>query len=572
MPLPPRSLPPLLLLLLLLAPLPPARAVQANFHDATAEAGVAYVQSVEREPFECLLFQGFFCEPERMSGGAAVGDVDADGWPDLFVTRLGQSDRLFRNRGDGTFEDVTASSGLDAFVIDSNAAVFADVDRDGDADLYVTSIATRRFHLFINDGTGFFTEEARVRGAAVENDGAHVGFGLAVGDVNLDGYPDLVVGEWRPQFVDVGAVANTRLLVNRGDAAPGFFDDLPLGDPQASETFDFAPAILDLDRDGWPDIAIAGDFGTSQLYWNQGDGSFVEGALAAGVGTDENGMGSTFGDFDGDGTLDWFVTSIYDPADTCSTVECNWGNTGNRLYRGCGDRQFEDATDAAGVRDGAWGWGAAFFDPDNDGDEDLVMTNGVRFPDPAPDAAWEQDAMRFWRNAGDGTMTEMGAAVGLDDTGSGKGLLVFDYDRDGDQDLFVVNNPTGGLLLRNDGGNAADFVRVTLRGRASTTRGHGAVVLLRERKGQKPRMRVMGATSHFLGQSEPVVHFGLGPGSGLEEPIYKITVKWPSGEISRVYDVARRSHLMIVEPGPACGLLGLEPLLVLALARRRRLS
>ena len=152
---------------------------------------------------------------------------------------------------------------------------------------------------------------------------------------------------------------------------------------------------------------------------------------------------STFGDIDGDGLVDWFVTSIFDPDETCEVRECNWGYTGNRLYRNEGGRVFSDATDDAGVRNGAWGWGTTLFDSDNDGDLDLVMTNGVDFPDdevPEVDEPWNDDAMRFWRNDGRGGMTEMADAVGLTDTGSGKGLLVFDYDEDGDLDIFLVNN------------------------------------------------------------------------------------------------------------------------------------
>ena len=110
---------------------------------------------------------------------------------------------------------------------------------------------------------------------------------------------------------------------------------------------------------------MAGDFGTSQLLWNNGDGTFTNGTVAAQVGTDENGMGSTFGDYDGDGDLDWFVTSIYDPGVVpCNPNGCFWGASGNRLYRYDGNRTFTDTTDSADVRIGHWGWGAAFFDYD----------------------------------------------------------------------------------------------------------------------------------------------------------------------------------------------------------------
>jgi hypothetical protein len=120
------------------------------------------------------------------------------------------------------------------------------------------------------------------------------------------------------------------------------------------------------------DLAIASDFFTSQLFWNNGDGTFTDGTIPAGVGTDFNGMGSTFGDYDGDGDLDWFITNITADPDAPPTAFGGW----NRLYRNEGGRQFTDTTQEAGVRDARWGWGTTFFDYDNDGDLDLIATNG----------------------------------------------------------------------------------------------------------------------------------------------------------------------------------------------------
>ena len=138
-----------------------------RFTDVTEAAGVTYLQQNLREEGSCLLDGGFdgpgrgtFCDPERMSGGAAAGDYDNDGFVDLYVTRLDAPDILFRNKGDGTFEDVTAAAGLGAFLLKSNGAVWADIDNDGHQDLYVTTIADTRFYLFMNDGLGGFTEEA----------------------------------------------------------------------------------------------------------------------------------------------------------------------------------------------------------------------------------------------------------------------------------------------------------------------------------------------------------------------------------------------------------------------------
>ncbi len=579
-----------------LLPTPAPAAV--SFTDVTAAAGVSYVQHVgNSDPNLCLIqpldpvppellavwpeaaeeLEGLKCGPERFSGGAAVGDYDGDGWDDLFVTRLDAHDLLFRNKGDGTFEDKSLDAGLTAFVLPTNGAAWGDIDNDGDADLYVTTISDTRHYLFVNDGAGHFTEEAIPRGAAVSTPEQHIGFSVAFGDYDKDGGLDLVTTEWRiGGFVDLQAPSHARLLHNLWPASPGFFEDVtdaagvsfaglvPFGE------LSWAPAFTDLDLDGWQDLAVVGDARTSRLFWNDQDGTFTDGTVAAGVGTDENGMGSTFGDYDGDGDLDWFVSSIF-----CSVQP--QACSGHRLYRNEGSRGFSDQTDTANVRVGGAigsnfevGWGSAFFDPDNDGDHDLVMTNGVSFvavpgPFPLP--------LRFWRNDGPGVMPEVAAAAGLTDQGDGKGLLTFDYDQDGDLDLFVVNNAGAPVLYRNDGGNDNDWIRVRVRGRNSNRDGFGARVEVRVTPTSPPQVREIGASTHFLGQSERVAHFGLGPGPG--GPVHEVKVFWPKGYRSNILrDVARNQTLLVVEPlgRVRCG-LGAElclPLVLLIATRARR--
>ena len=165
-----------------------------------------------------------------------------------------------------------------------------------------------------------------------------------------------------------------RLLRNLGAERPGHFEDVTESagvgmDQVVSQTqneltegtFAFGSTFVDLDDDGWPDLAVASDFGTSRLFWNNGDGTFSDGTLDARVGTAQNAMGTTFGDYDADGDLDWFVTSVFSFR-TGSPGSGEQGlRDGNRLFRNDGDRRFSDMTDAAGVRNGSWGWGAAFF-------------------------------------------------------------------------------------------------------------------------------------------------------------------------------------------------------------------
>ena len=523
---------------------------QVVFTDVTLEAGVDYLQHEPQMAPNCIFGGGGLCEPERMTAGAAVADVDGDGNVDLYVTRLDATDILFLNNGDGTFRDGTLGSGLELFDLQTNGAAFADIDNDGDADLYVTTLGDEvgpprhlRYYLFVNDGTGVFTEDAMGRGLAIADGRDHRGYGVAVGDYDRDGWVDLHVNQWNPL-----SIPHTLLFRNRGAEAPGHFVDVTeAAGVRVDGVFAFASALADLNGDGWPDLSIAADFDTSRLFWNNGDGTFTNGTFEAGVGTDENGMGHAVGDLDGDGKLDWFVTSIYDPEETCDHQPCNWGYSGNRLYRNEGSELFVDATDTAGVRDGRWGWGAVMFDYDNDRDLDLAMTNGIDFPGSFADLAFNDDPMRFWINEGTPPMVEAAVATGLTDSGSGKGVLVFDYDNDGDLDLFHTKNGGHPRLYRNDGGNSNAWLRLDLVGTTSSREAYGTRVVIRG--GGEVQAREVGAGSHFLGQSERTVHFGLGDG---DDPIPTIRIRWSSGLVETLSGVPRNGTLTVVEGAGAC--------------------
>ena len=540
------------------------------FTNVTAAAGIDYVQFDTTNPVFRALDE-FPLEQTWMSGGGAAGDFDGDGWTDLYVTRLGETDILYRNRGDGTFEDVSVSAGLDLDLA-SNGVTAGDIDNDGDLDLYVTTIHETRNLLLINDGQGRFSEQAVARGAALDDGEVKWNYSATLGDYDGDGLLDLNTTEWG-QRSEGNSYA--RLLHNTGD---GNFEDVTVAagvDMTAppgyrAKTTSFTSRFSDLDGDGRADLVVASDFGNSKLFWNNGDGTFTDGTAAAGVGTDQNGMGLTIGDYDGDGRPDLFVTAIYD--DDHPPGLGNWGDTGNRLYRNLGGRQFDDVTDLAGVRDGSWGWGTSFLDFDNDGDLDLVMTNGVDFARVAFDTKWHDDTVRFWRND-DGVFTEVSDLVGVDDTGSGKGLFTLDYDNDGDLDLFIINNAGQPVLYRNDGGNENDWLNVQTVGSISNRDGIGAWITVTPTLGGDSLVWEVNAGSNFLSQNELAAHFGLGLG---DDPVYRVHIAWPSGLEQDYFNVSRNSTLTAYEqlatgtvvPEPASWLLALAALATIAAGHR----
>ena len=521
-------------------------AAAAVFTEVTLQAGINFSQWQPTTPDDPQLY---------MTGGAAAADYDNDGWIDLFVTRLDDTDILYRNLGDGTFQDVSTQAGFTQSRM-TNGATWGDIDNDGDQDLYVTVIqdVARRNYLYLNNGDGSFSEEALSRGVALSTQQLTDNFGSTFGDYDHDGYLDLFTVEWNS---DSGA-GNSRLFRNRGAANPGVFEDVTLaagvdtsvGNP-IGNSFAFAPTFADMDRDGHTDLVIAGDFGQSRLFWNNGDGTFSNGTASAGLGSDENGMGSAIGDYDGDGDLDWFVSSIYEAGGACGGLPiCNWGDSGNRLYRNDGGRTFTDVTDATGVREGGWGWGSVFLDYDNDGDLDLSHTNGVDFPAEPRGAIFANDPTKFWENDG-GVFTEVATQVGITDNASGKGMLTFDYDNDGDLDLFIMNNQGQPILYRNDGGNNNAWLRIKTIGTQSNQDGVGAqvTVLPDENAPDNLHYGEVMAGSHFLGQSERILHFGLADFAGIVD---RITVEWPTtGIIQVIEDITPNQLITLVEPGAA---------------------
>lgn len=525
---------------------------ELTFTDVTVSAGVDYLQHRYETPPSSNL-------QVYLTGGAAAADYDNDGFVDLFVTLADADDILFRNNGDGTFTDVTDQA-FDGFDLNAktNGAQWGDVDNDGDQDLYVTAIEFTRYFLFINDGNGHFTEAAVDRNADLTGADMHFGFSAAFGDYDLDGYLDLHTTEWRQDFqVKDGTPFNAKLFRNLGTENPGHFVDVtdmagvnmesvPYTNPNQENIFEaqsFSNRFTDLDNDGYPDLVIASDHTTSRLYWNNQDGTFTDGTVDSNTGTDHFGMGSSTADYDNDGDLDWYVTSIYDDLPDVPT------RNGNRLYRNDGNRVFTDVTDAANVRNGEWGWATSFADFDNDGDLDIAQTNGVDFLPPFFNPAVHEDFIddpcRMWLNNGDGTYVESASTTGFTDTRSGKGLLTFDYDNDGDLDVFITNNGEHPVLYRNDVANGNNWLKVKTIGTESNRDGICAFLTVTPDLGSPNDFlcREVNGGNNMISQDDRTVHFGLADDSQID----KLSIRWPSGITQVYFDVDCNQLLTITE-------------------------
>jgi hypothetical protein len=469
-------------------------------------------------------------------GTMAAADYDGDGDIDLYLTRTRRSPQiLFENRGDGTFQDVGEAAGVAGGGDSWLGPTFADTDGDGTLDLFVGGEGGEPARLFRNRGDRTFQDITSTSGI----DLSYTTLAAAFGDYDRDGWLDLLVTHYTVQLAEVPV--REYLWRNRGhgrfmpvSAASGI-----TGIRRTDQQFDFTftPNFADLDNDGWPDVLFASDFGTSLYFLNQRDGTFTNATTE--VISDENGMGTALGDYDRDGDLDWFVTSIWDPDGPFE----KWGATGNRLYRNRGDGTFDDATDAAGVRVGDWGWGVCFADLNNDGHLDLFHVNGHDIHD-ARAARYRDDPARLFVADGNNHFTERSAALGIEDRGVGWGVACFDYDRDGDLDIFVANRLQPPRLYRNDGGNRLNYLQVKLRGRAPNTEGIGA--RLYARTGEVTQMWEMRCGNNYVSQNPAEAHFGLGTATTIDE----LRVVWPQigAEPTVLHDVPANQYLVVTQP------------------------
>ncbi len=448
---------------------------ELRFTDVTEEAGVGH--------------RGY-------GMGAAVGDIDNDGYPDLYVTNFGPN-VLYRNNGDGTFSDVTRAAGVDDPRWSASAA-FLDYDRDGYLDLFVTNYVD-------------FT----VRG----NKACYA----PTGELDY-----CTPAAYRP--------VPDRLFRNDGG---GRFSDVSQAAGIAKA---YGPGLgvicADLNGNGWIDIYVANDGAANLLWLNQGDGTFREDALLSGVaysgdGIPQAGMGVTAADILEDGQVDLLVTNL--------TRE------GSVLYRNDGRGRFHDATREFGLLDPTFlvtGFGVEWFDYNNNGRLDLFSVNGaVTIVSSLRGSAYPyQQENKLFQNMGKGRFREitMEAGPALQLVEVSRGAAFGDIDNDGDIDIVVSNNNGPVRLLLNEVGAPSPWLMVRLEGTRDNRMGLGARVVLR-RQGQKPLWRRAHTDGSYLSAGDHRVHFGLGDGGAIEA----LEVHWPSGQVERWTDLPTNRKIVL---------------------------
>lgn len=528
----------------------PAAPGQIRFTDATAGAGLdwAVLNSAEGDKYQV----------ETMLGGLGVIDFDSDGWMDLYVANGAELpslrktgaeywNRLYRNRGDGAFEDVTERAGVEGAGYSMGVAV-ADYDNDGDQDLYVCGV--NRNTLYRNNGDGTFsdvTEAARVDGVDSHGDKLW-SVAAAWLDYDRDGLLDLFLSnycDWAPglDLVCGGLADGSRtychpdsyrgqtplLYRNRGD---GSFEEVSAETRIAVRGKGMGVSIGDFDNDGYSDIFVANDNHRNFLFRNLGNGRFKEQGVPIGVafngdGRFISGMGADFRDFDGDSLPDIVMTGL-----KRETFE---------LFRNQDGRYFEDFSLGSGMvaLSRPWsGWGCGLVDFDSDGLLDFFTANGdLDADDPQPN--------RIFRNVGGGSLRDVSAASGvaLERARLHRGVAFADFDNDGRVDAALTALNERPVLLRNvsSGGH---WLWLALEGTESNRSALGARVEARV-AGVAARVRTIANSVGYASASDLRLHLGLGDVRRVEE----IRVVWPSGREQTFRDVAAGQTLRIVEPG-----------------------
>jgi Flp pilus assembly protein TadD/peroxiredoxin len=535
------------------------------------------------------------------NNGIAAADFDNDGFDDLYICQPGGlPNRLYRNRGNGTFEDVTESAGVG--VLDNTAcAIFADFRNSGRQDLLV--VCGTGPLLFLNQGNGSF--EIKRDAFAFARDPQGTFTHAAVSDYDRDGkldiyfclysyYLGLDQYHYPVPYFDARNGPPNFLLHNEGD---GRFTDRTeaAGLNKNNNRYSFACAWQDSHSGGFPDLYIANDFGRSNFYRNNGDGTFTDVSTESHVEDVGAGMSASWSDTDNNGRPDIYAANMWSAAGQRITEQTRFHKggpenirdlyrrhaRGNSLYRNLDNGTFQNVSDQAGVAMGRWSWSSDFWDFDHDGYSDLYVANGyisgsehndlasffwrqvvAKSPDDStPTQAYERgwnalnELIRsdnswsgyernvMFANNHDGTFTEVSGAVGLDFIEDSRSFALADIDHDGRLEIILKNRNAPQLrIIRNALRDIGQSVSFRLRGTKSNRDAIGSTILLEA--GPLKQTKSLQAGSGFLAQHSKELFFGLASHSG---PV-RATVQWPSGHTQSFEDIPI-GHRVEIEEG-----------------------
>jgi tetratricopeptide (TPR) repeat protein len=535
------------------------------------------------------------------NNGICCGDIDNDGFDDLYVCQpAGLPNRRYRNRGDGTFEDVTESAGVG--VLDNcPCALFADIDNDGHQDLIVVRVDGPL--LFLNQGKGRFRLKPEAFRFANPPQGTFTGAALA--DYDRDGLLDIYfclysyyIGldqyHFPAPYYDAQNGPPNFMMRNNGD---GTFSDVTAatGMNQNNNRYSFTCGWTDDSGDGWPDCYVVNDFGKKNLYRNNGNATFTDTAREVGVEDVGAGMSVCWWDYDNDGRQDLYVADMWTAAGERVSAQPAFVKEaateirgmlhkhamGNSLLHNEGSGHFSNATEASGAGMGRWAWSSDSWDFDHDGYPDLYIANGMISgpnrrdlssffwrqvvaetplkPEPTPkyeqgwnaineliraDGTWSgYERNNFYANNRDGTFSEVAGSVGLDFMEDSRAFALADFDHDGRIEVFVKNRSGPQLrILKNLLADPANAISFRLQGRKSNRDAIGASLTIE--CGTLRQVKFLQAGSGFLSQHSKELFFGL----GQEPSPVRATVRWPSGTVQQ-FEKLPAGHRILIEEG-----------------------
>ncbi len=471
---------------------------------------VAYSQSFER--IESLVGLGSL----EQNNGVAVADYDGDNDLDIFVVaklrdsefQLFSKSKLYRNNSDGTFTDVTEESGLVNLLLENetnrigsdsdgfkNGVSWGDYDNDGFPDVFFTH--RTKVQLFHNNGNGTFTnvtETANITGINNCNNTSATWF-----DANNDGFLDIYVSDWI-------ACQNNNFYINNGD---GTFTNTLNNYFESARKYSYTSIPFDFNNDGWMDLFLTQDFDDhNDVFINQNGTGFIEQSQSYGLDYVGNDMGIAIGDYNNDGFFDLFTTGI----------------NANPLFTNNGDNTFTNDAAINNVDNAGWAWGTIFADFDLDGDEDLFVTNGFKENVPI------QERNFYFENLhaqGENSFRDITVPIGFIDEATSVTPVAFDYDNDGDLDLYITNSDKASHFYENklinaEEQNSLNWFKVALRGTTSNRDAIGTTVSVTTNSGTIHRYNA--AITHFSQSLKPL-HFGLADATEITQ----IDIKWPSG-------------------------------------------